>query len=133
MGQLGRNRLGSLPRRVAIPLATHTQLMSSLRPSSLRRPPHSAPQRNPRRWRAPVFSALLGCLTLPTAGCFSLAVRIPAQVKGTRPDPGTTLAAAAADVVTAPLQLPLIVAAGIGEIRRRGEPESPAPRVGTDP
>jgi hypothetical protein len=80
-----------------------------------------------------VIPALLGCLPLPATGCFSLAVRSPAQVKGTKPDPGTALAAAAADVVTSPLQLPLIVAAGIGEIRRRSEPERPSALTATDP
>ena len=79
-----------------------------------------------------MIPALFVCVPLPATGCFSLAVRIPAQVKGTKPDPGTALAAAA-DVVTAPLQLPLIVAAGIGEIRRRSEPERPSALTATDP
>lgn len=97
--------------------------MPSPRSSPFPCPALSPTGRLPRRWRALIISTLLGCLNLPATGCFSIAVRIPAQVKGMKPDPGTALAAAAADVVTAPLQLPLIVAAGIGEIRRRSEPE----------
>ena len=103
-----------------------TQSMPSPSTSPFPCPALSPAGRSALRWRALAIPVLLGCLSLPATGCFSIAVRIPAQVKGTQPDPGTALAAAAADVVTAPLQLPLIVAAGIGEIRRRSEPQSPS-------
>jgi hypothetical protein len=39
------------------------------------------------------------------------------------------MAAAAADLLTAPLQLPLIVAVGIGELRQWTKHESPVTRA----